>query len=266
MTSFSPSDRRHLEEFLALLAAESGEIIRRYFRTSLSVEIKKDLSPVTVADRLTEECLRKLIEKEFPDHGILGEEFGSSSRSSRYQWVIDPIDGTKSFIHGGFDFGTMVALLEDGYPVLGMVHQPIVSDLCIGDNDSAKLNGERIRTGEHVGLKEAVLLMSEPYSVSDYQDSTGYDILVKQVKLSRSWGNCFGYTLVASGLAHIMIDPVMALWDIMAVLPIIRGAGGEVSDYQGNPPETGKSLVAATKRLHAEVIRTLALRSPSTSR
>ena len=266
MNAFSPSDRAHLKAFLGSVAKESAAIIRKYFRQRFGVEEKSDASPVTIADRLTEERIRSMIEAEFPDHDILGEEFGATDRGSRYRWVIDPIDGTKSFIHGGFDFGTMVALLHDGCPVLGMVNQPILSDLCIGDNETATLNGEPIHTNEETPLSEAVLLMSEPYSVGEYQDAAGYNDLTTRVKMCRSWGNCFGYTLLASGLAHIMIDPIMSPWDIMAVVPIIRGAGGEVSDYQGNAPEKGKSLVAATRTLHQTVIRMLGSQTPSSSR
>lgn len=254
MTSLSNSELDELKKFMKILASESSEIICRYFKQNLSVDVKSDKSPVTIADKLTEEKLRSLIEKEFPSHGIIGEEFGIKNGSAKFSWVIDPIDGTKSFISGAFDFGTLIALLEDGIPVLGMINHPVLQEMMIGDNRTTTLNEEVVHVRECGKLADATLVTWDLFKVEDYQDPRGFYELAKQVQFARTWGNCFGYALLASGFADISIDPIMSPWDIMALIPVVRGAGGVITDYQGKDPLKGKSIVAASKGLHEKVI------------
>lgn len=244
-------------KFAGLLAKESGSIIKKYFRQKISIDNKADQSPVTIADKQAEERMRELIQKEFPDHGILGEEFGKVNENAEYQWILDPIDGTKSFICGAVSFGTMIALTKNGQPILGVVNQPILNEFLIGDNKSAKLNSEDVKVRDCENLSSAVLLTTDHLNVEEYQDKNRFENLIKQVKLYRNWGDCYGYYLVATGFADIMIDPIMSVWDLMALIPIIRGAGGIITDYHGKDPVTGSSIIAASPKVHGEVIKIL---------
>lgn len=249
---------KELKEFAKYLAVESGKIINGYFRSEISIDIKSDDSPVTIADKKTEEKLRELIMKEFPTHGILGEEFGKINEDAEYQWILDPIDGTKSFICGTVTFGTLIALLKNGQPVLGVINQPVMNEFLIGDNLTADLNGKTIKVRECVELDKAVLLTTDHLNVEKYQNIKKFEQLIHSVKLYRNWGDCYGYYLVATGFADIMIDPIMSPWDKMALIPVIRGAGGVITDYHGGDPVHGSSIIAsANETLHNEVIKIL---------
>jgi len=245
------------KKFARHLADLSAGIIKPYFRTNINVEQKSDKSPVTIADKKAEEIMRREIEKEFPDHGIIGEEFGNHNEDAEYKWVLDPIDGTKSFITGIATFGTLIALLKNGEPILGVMNQPIINELLIGDNDTTELNGKIVKARDKNDLSEAVLLTSDHLMIEKYQNIDKFDSLIHKVKLYRTWGDCFGYYLLATGFADIMIDPIMSDWDKMALIPIIRGAGGIITDYHGNDPVIGDSTIAAVQGLHSKVIEML---------
>lgn len=246
-----------LSSFLQLLSKESSEIIKKYFRTSLTVESKSDYSPVTIADKLAEEKMRALIQKEFPSHGIIGEEFGSENSDAEYVWVLDPIDGTKSFISGALSFGTLVALLKNGKPIIGVINHPILNELMVGDNQTCLLNGSKTQIRNCSKISDATLLTTEHFNIGKYQNQKKFDELANKVKLYRNWGDCYGYYLLATGYADIMIDSIMSIWDSMALIPIINGAGGMITDYQGNDPIIGNSIVASNKSIHSEVIKIL---------
>lgn len=246
-----------LTPFLQLLSKESAEIIKSYFRTQINVETKSDFSPVTIADKLAEEKMRELIIKQFPQHGIIGEEFGNHNPDAEYVWVLDPIDGTKSFISGALSFGTLIALLKNGRPIIGVINQPIFNELLIGDYQNCLLNGVKVEMRKCSSINIATLLTTDHHNIGKYQNQTKFDELTKIVKLYRNWGDCYGYYLLATGFADIMIDPIMSVWDSMALVPIINGAGGMITDYQGNDPIIGNSIVAASKEIHAEVIKLL---------
>lgn len=248
---------KEFKDFSRLLAVKSGEIIRQYFRSPVSVDTKSDDSPVTIADRKAEEVMRELIMKEYPEHSILGEEFGEFNPGSEYQWILDPIDGTKSFISGTVTFGTLIALLKNGSPVLGIINQPVLNEFLIGDNETAELNGTRVHCRPCTDLSKATLLTTDHVNIHKYQDAGKFDNLIAKTRLYRNWGDCYGYYLVATGFADIMIDPIMSVWDTMALIPVIRSAGGIITDYHGNDPVTGHSTVAAAKDIHAEVIKIL---------
>lgn len=246
-----------LAPFLKLLSDNSSEIIKIYFRSEIKIENKKDFSPVTIADKKTEELMRELIMKEFPDHGIIGEEFGEYNSDVEYVWVLDPIDGTKSFISGALSFGTLIAVLKNGKPIIGVINHPILDELLIGDNDLCLLNGKQVKVKDCMSIDDATLLTTDHWNIGKYQNQNGFDELSKKVKLYRNWGDCYGYYLLATGFADIMIDPIMNVWDSMAIIPIINGAGGLISDYQGNDPITGTSLVASNRNIHDQVIKIL---------
>jgi len=250
-------DVKQLKIFCRLLSDESGKIIRRYFRTNVSVENKPDQSPVTIADKSAEEKMRELIMKEFPSHGIIGEEFGKHNEDSEYQWVLDPIDGTKSFICGTVTFGTLIALMKNGEPILGIINQPVLNEFLIGDNVTSELNGIKVKVKNCTKLADSVLLATDHLNIEKYQSIIGFEKLMRQVKYYRMWGDCYGYYLVATGYADIMIDPVMNPWDLMALIPVIRGAGGKITDYYGGDPVKGESIIATAGQLHDEVIKIL---------
>ena len=244
-----------LKKFCKLLVDESGNIIRQYFRTGVNIESKADLSPVTIADKKAEEKMRELIMKEYPAHGILGEEFGDHNSNAEYRWVLDPIDGTKSFICGTITFGTLIALMKNNEPVLGVINQPILNEFLIGDNKISELNGRITKVRECKDLSSAVLLTTDHLDIGKYQNIKAFENLMHKVKYYRMWGDCYGYYLVATGYADIMIDPIMNTWDLMALIPVIRGARGVISDYQGNDPVQGNSIVATSGSIHNAVIK-----------
>ena len=248
---------REYKEFCRLLSDVSGKVIRQYFRTEIKIETKSDESPVTMVDKKTEEVMRELIMKEFPDHGILGEEFGNHLPEAEYQWILDPIDGTKSFICGTVTFGTLIALLKNGEPILGVINQPILHEYLIGDNKTTELNGVQVQARECENIDKAVLLTTDHLNIEKYQNLKNFENLMRKVKLYRQWGDCYGYYLLATGFADIMMDPIMSIWDSMALIPVIRGAGAIITDYQGNDPVKGESIVAASKGIHEEVIKIL---------
>ncbi|MGE5402150.1 MAG: inositol monophosphatase family protein, partial [Ignavibacteriales bacterium] len=189
------------KDFARFLADESGKIIRQFFRTEISIDTKSDSSPVTIADKMAEEKMRELIMREFPEHGILGEEFGTHNPGAEYQWILDPIDGTKSFICGALSFGTLIALMKNGQPLLGAINQPVLNEFLIGDNSTAELNGKQVRVRECGSLSNAVLLTTDHLNIAKYQDIKKFDELTHKVRLYRNWGDCYGYYLLATGFA-----------------------------------------------------------------
>ena len=245
------------KRFAAYLAELSGAIVKKYFRTVISVETKSDNSPVTIADKSAEEAIREKIMSEFPDHGILGEEFGGHNEKAQYKWILDPIDGTKSFITGIATFGTLIGLLKDGKPILGLFHQPIIGELLIGDIETTELNGKKTRIRLCDKIEEATLLTSDHFMIGNYKSQKAFNRLAKKVKLYRTWGDCFGYYLLCSGYADIMVDPIMSPWDALPLIPIIKGAGGRVTDYEGNDPLQGNSIIAAAGDIHSQVVEIL---------
>ena len=244
-------------EFSKQLASASGDIITSYFRSDFAVETKSDDSPVTIADKKAEEIMREMIMKEYPTHGIIGEEFGNHNESAEYQWVLDPIDGTKSFVSGTFLFGTLIGLMKDGNPIVGTIHHPLTSHLLIGAGAEARLNGEVVKVRPTAQLRDAVMLYTDFIDVGQYQNGIAFQQLMGRTLYNRTWGDCHGYFLVATGYADIMLDPVMHLWDIVALIPIIEGAGGKITSWNGGPPLSGSGIIATNGRLHSQVLRVL---------
>jgi histidinol phosphatase-like enzyme (inositol monophosphatase family) len=245
--------------FMTELARDSGDFIRPLYRqSSVAVETKADQSPVTIADRGAEELMRARIAKRFPAHGIIGEEFGSERPDAEFVWVLDPVDGTKTFISGLPLWGTLIALLHQGQPVLGCIHQPVLDQLVIGDNCTTELNGRIVRCRATTRIEDSTLLTSDPLSPAKYQNGPAFDALQQRARLVRTWGDCYGYLLLATGWADIALDPIMNAWDIAALVPIVRGAGGTISDWHGGAAYPAQSTVAcATPELHASVLSAL---------
>ena len=251
-------------DFIVELAQRSGDLIRPYFGAdddSLDIELKANEtsletwpSIVTRADREAEELMRGMILKRFPEHGIVGEEYGEERPGAEFVWTLDPIDGTISFASANPQFGTIIALLHNGEPVLGVIHQPVLRQLCLGDGATTTLNGKPVRSRNLRPLSEATLLVTD----LRFHEGSAWESLRREVNLVRTWGDCYGYLLVATGHADIMSDPGMCLWDIAPLVPVVRGAGGVITDWQGNDAMGMKSTLATSSQaLHDEVIRRL---------
>ena len=248
----------YLQEFAVQLARESGELITRYFRQpDLVVDAKADSSPVTAADREAEELLRRRIRTRFPEHGIFGEEFGTERGDAEYLWVLDPIDGTISFVAGVPLFGTLIGLMYGGRPILGVIHQPITKELLVGTASGTTLNGRPVRVSETNSLEAATLLTTDPGLIERYKSLDRFEVLRSRTGRYRGWGDCYGYLLVATARADIMIDPIMNPWDLIPLVPVIQGAGGVITTWEGNDPVHGNSAVASTPALHRQVLEIL---------
>ena len=248
---------KEFTDFIYTLAEKSGEVIRPYFaKADLAVELKEDQTLVTQADRQAEAVMRDLIRKRYPQHGILGEEFGLENLSAEFVWSLDPIDGTLSFARGCPLFGTLIGLLHGGAPILGAINHPVLNQLCIGNNTETTINGRTVRLREVHHLSEAMLLTTDLASVDNHRRK-GFEELLRRIRLYRTWGDCYGYLLVASGGADIMLDPMMNPWDILPLIPVIQGANGVITTWSGTDASQGNSCVAANKILHPQVLQIL---------
>jgi len=244
--------------FLNALLEKSGDLIRGYYeRESVSVEFKEDKSPVTAADREAELVMRDLIQKRFPSHGVIGEEFGRENDQAEYVWVLDPIDGTVSFMHQCPLFGTLVGLLYQGRPVLGAIHQPVLRETCVGFDGQCTFNNRAVHVRPTSELSASTMLATDLEKIAKHKNYEHFDALRKKSRVFRMWGDCYGYMMLASGRADIMLDPVMAPWDVIPLIPIIEGAGGVITTWEGGDACTGNSCVAANKTLHPHVLAAL---------
>jgi myo-inositol-1(or 4)-monophosphatase len=250
--------------FVDELARAAGETIRPFFRTTLSVENKAHsgpFDPVTAADRAAEQTMRSLIQKNFPDHGIVGEEFSAERPDASYVWVLDPIDGTKSFISGMPVWGTLIGLLKDGVPVYGMMHQPFIGESFTGDGRSARYRGPAGDRALHARpcaqLKDATIFTTSPLLMSK-QERTLFEKVETRTRLSRYGGDCYAYCMVAGGFIDLVVETGLKPHDIVALVPIIEGAGGIITDWTGGPAANGGRIIAAgDKRVHAEALALL---------
>lgn len=251
--SLSPENQfaAFLEDILPEI---NRNILRYYGKKGLSVEAKSDSSPVTIADRETELLLREAIRKKFPGHTIRGEEHADEEGDSDYSWIIDPIDGTKSFITGCPLFGTLIGLLYKGKPICGSISFPALGEWIWGNGQQAYRNGQLTTVSPEADLSKATLLISDPRLVAKYHPRSKFNTLWEQAPIARTWGDCFGYFLVATGQAHIMLDPILAPWDLQPLIPVILGAGGAITDWQGNVADNADSAVACHPSLHQQVL------------
>ena len=251
-------DVRPFSDFAGKLAAAAGDIIRPLFRSmQLDTSLKEDRSIVTQADRQAESVMRDLILERFPDHGIAGEEYGIVNPGAEFVWTLDPIDGTITFAAGCPLFGTMIALLQGGVPVLGVISNPILDEICLGTAEGTTLNGVEVRLRECDKLSEATLLTTDMESIWRRHNRERFEILLAKTRMFRTWGDCYGYLLLASGYADIMLDSKLSVWDMMPLIPIVRGAGGTITTWSGADPLEGGSCVAAAKNLHPQIIEIL---------
>ncbi len=245
---------REFEGLAHRLADRAGEIQRRYFRTPVSVETKPDASPVTIADREAEAAMRELIASAFPGHGILGEEHGTERVDAEFVWVLDPIDGTKSFITGRPLFGTLIALAHAGRPVLGVIDQAILRERWVGmAGEGSFHNGRPIGVRPCPRLEDAVLLTTSP-DLFEGPERLGFARLHERVRLTLYGGDCYAYGQLALGLIDLIVESGLEPYDFMALAPVIEGAGGRFTDWRGQALTLGASgrvVAAGDARTHA---------------
>ena len=238
-------------QFAVELAKQAGHLTLTYFsRKFLQVFTKRDASPVTEADRKAEELIRAAISSRYPQDGVLGEEFGERQSGNNRRWIIDPIDGTKAFIHGVPLYGVMIALEIDGFMQLGVVHFPALGELYYAEQGGgAFLNDSPIAVSSISDIKDATVLYTEKEYLLDSLSHHPVDMLRQQAGLVRGWGDCYGHMLVASGRAEVSVDKIMSPWDCAALIPIVTEAGGCCFDYQGKTTISGEGLVSANRAI-----------------
>lgn len=246
-----------LIRFAEKLCDEARKITSTYFRQDFLVDSKQDKTPVTVADRDTEKRLRSMISRQFPAHGIFGEEFGATDVARRNVWVIDPIDGTGSFVIGMPTYGTLVALLDEGSPVLGVIDMPILRERWIGATGiRTTLNGRPITTSSTSTLATTRMITTSPDAFSEAEEGM-FKSLKRGVMITRYGGDCYAYGLLAAGCCDLVVETGLQPYDYLPLVPVIAGAGGVVTDWAGNQlglQSDGRVLACSTPTLHAEAL------------
>ncbi len=250
--------------FVDELAAVSGETIRPFFRTALGVENKSPaggFDPVTAADRAAEAAMRALINRTFPEHGIVGEEFGAERPEAEYVWVLDPIDGTKSFICGMPAWGTLIALTRRGTPIYGMMHQPFTREQFTGDGAAASYRGpagdRALQARPCAALQDAVLLTTSPLLMRE-ADRRAFGRVEQAVRLSRYGGDCYAYCMLAAGHVDLVIETELKPYDVLPLIPIIEGSGGIITSWDnGRAHHGGRVIAAGDRRVHAKAMELL---------
>lgn len=255
------NELKELLEFAVELGRGAGEITLQYFRKKPETSTKDDGSYVTIADRQAEKYLRRQIAERFPDDGFLGEEEGESTGRSGRRWIVDPIDGTFAFVHGVPFYGVLIALEVDEEPVVGLVNIPALGELVSAAKGvGCFLNGEPARVSATAELKDALLLSTDFSACARYGFGPAAERLQARAKNSRTWGDCYGYVLLATGRADVMLDPVMNLWDCAPLLPIMEEAGGTFTDWRGARTISGGNSIATNGLLFDEVMKLLGVR------
>ncbi len=246
-------DFNKIKQISIQAAIESGHIFKQYYANNPPHQRKTNHHLISEACHHAEQKIIEIIEREYPRHKITGKVTGDKINQSDYMWLINPLNGIQSFIHGGFDFGTVIALLKNNKPILGLIYHPILNELIIGDGKITLLNGQATLINPCAHLMDASLLTTDFQLIKDYQNWDNFNRLIKAVKFTKTWGNCYGYALLAKGLSDIMIDPITQDWNSMALIPIIIGAGGMITDYYGNNPLRGRGIVACSKHIHLKM-------------
>lgn len=255
------NDKPTLDDLLdfALDAAwQAGRITLGYFQTGTRVERKADNTPVTIADREAEQTLRRLIHARWPDHALIGEEYGHATGSapdSGYTWIIDPIDGTKSFVHGVPLYAVLLALVKDNESLLGVMHFPGLNETVYAARGrGCYWNGRRTHVSNINDLKDAVLLASDLNTFARFGRESSFQRLIDATYIQRTWGDAYGYALVATGRAEVMVDPIMEVWDCGPLQVILEEAGGTFTDWKGTPTIFGGESVATNGTLFGQVM------------
>lgn len=255
---------RNRLEFAVKLAEKAGENTLKFFqKQNFEVELKADESPVTVADKGTEKLMREWISEAFPQDEILGEEWPTKPGTSGFRWILDPIDGTKAFIHGVPLYGTLIGLTFEEKAVAGVIRIPALNECVYAALGSGAwyVNGTEgpvpARVSNVRTLGESLILTTEEKTFYQTDRYENWKALMLRSRLARNWGDCYGYLLVATGRAEVMVDPEMSIWDTAALMPIILEAGGTFTDWKNEPSYTSGDSIATNGLVHAEVMETL---------
>lgn len=258
MSDKAIEDLNTARAFAVELALSVRPLVKRHFRARLDVTFKADSSPVTIADQQVEAALRTAIREKYPAHAQLGEEMGGDVGED-WSWVVDPIDGTKSFICGVPLFGTLIALLHAGVPKLGVIDMPILDECWVGDSASTTWNGKPVATSGCDTLDSARLFATSP-DIFAGGDRLAYERVADAVAMRRYGGDCYLYGLLASGCCDLVIEAGLQLYDVMALVPVVEGAGGVITDWEGQPLRQGfdgRVVAAATPELHRAAVALL---------
>jgi histidinol phosphatase-like enzyme (inositol monophosphatase family) len=248
---------KQLLDFAVRVGREAGDITHRYFKGSYIAEYKADLSLVTVADREAERHIREAIQTAFPDDGILGEEEAEKLGSSNRRWIIDPVDGTFSFVHGIPLYAVLIGLEVDGESVLGVVNLPALDELIYAARGLGCFwNGEPAHVSATQSLSHALLLSTDFGTCDQHGFGQAAEALQRQVSARRAWGDAYGHVLVATGRAEVMLDPIMNVWDCAALLPILEEAGGTFTDWHGHRSIHGGHAISTNGILFEKVMET----------
>ena len=240
-------------------ARAAGEVALGYFGARIEVETKADDTPVTIADREAESLLRAEILRRYPDHGIVGEEHGEVQPGAPVRWILDPIDGTKSFVHGVPLWGVLIGIEVEGEPVVGVVHLPALGETVTAAKGlGARWNGEPCSVSTESRLDRSLVLTTDEAAFHGHSGEAGWRALAAAARVTRSWGDCYGHVLVATGRAQVMVDPVLASWDAAPLLTIVTEAGGCFTDVSGESTIHGGSGVSSNPALHPRVLKLLA--------
>lgn len=249
---------QELLTFAHRMAWEAGKITLRYFQTGVRADQKADDSPVTIADREAEAFIRQMIAAHYPQHSILGEEEGASSNvDAAWRWIVDPIDGTRAFVRGVPLYGVMIGLEYEGEPVLGVINMPALHEIAYAAKGlGCYWNGRPCRVSQVPRLADGVLTAT---TADDRYPRTGkqeaFERLVAAAGMFRTWGDCYGYVLVATGRVEATLDPIVSVWDVAAAAPIVREAGGTFTDWQGTPTIHNKEGIATNGLVYDEVMQ-----------
>lgn len=254
----SHEDLSSLRAFAAELAYLAGRVTLRYYQTDVGVELKSDDSPVTIADKEAERLMRELIEQRFPQHSILGEEEGETRPGASFRWILDPIDGTKSFVAGVPMYTVLVGLEREGVPVVGAVAIPPTNELITAAHGQGCLwNGRVARASQTRDLSQAVLSTTDVQHMYQVGKGAAFDRLRGKVRMLRGWGDAYGHMLVATGRIDVMLDAMMSPWDCGALVPILQEAGATFTDWKGETTIYGGDAISTNGLLYDAVMDTI---------
>lgn len=244
-----------LHEAAIKAAKIAGEVTLNYFQKKVEVISKSDDSPVTIADREAEQAMRSFIMETFPEHGIVGEEFGVWQPDAQVQWILDPIDGTIGFIHGIPLYTNLIGITIGGKPTVGVIHAPYMNELVAGaEGIPTHLNGVTTRVRHCASIEKASMMTSDVQYFRTYGHRNSFEHLLDRVGTHRTYGDAYGHLMVATGRADIMLDPVLNLWDAAALLPVIEQAGGSFTDLAGTPRIDGGNGFSCSPALKEELL------------
>jgi len=252
--------------FANKLADISGAVIRPLFRQRIDVAHKQgrhDFDPVTEADKGAERAIREMVARERPDDGVLGEEYPETMGTSGYRWILDPVDGTRAFITGRHEWGSLIALEKDGKLVLGILDQPVLGERFIGVNGGSHLvqagKSSPLQVRACASLADAILCATDPGAYFSKEQLSAFSRVDSAVKMTRYGGDCYLFAALALGFVDVVIEANFKAWDVAALIPLVEGAGGVITDWQGGSAQSGRTILACgDRRVHAEAMKLLA--------